>query len=179
MKKALFYIAFLALGFIIAWAMNILERTVANRLVLLGIGIIFGIGGGLFTFMQLRERGKEMYLQILGALAGLFVAFFLSASLAVIANSLTAHAFGMKQEKMRVCRLVHQTKYRTRRVGRRGVPHGKVPYQVYAVYVIDNQGDTLRTKITKDEYRRLHRDDTIDVLSARGLMGWRVTELAD
>lgn len=179
MKKAGLIVAGVAAVFVLGYAIFLLEMTIMTWSVLLAVSGILSAGCALLVVSRMRDRGHEVIMMAVSAIVAAVGTMIASVAAAVILNYHTAFIKDTPAEQMRICRLSQATRYRARRIGRRGMATGRVPYTVYYMYVINNEGDTLHMQIPKSKYRQLRRGEKVGVREPRGIFGWRVLELED
>lgn len=177
MKKAALITAGVVAALAVGCAMSLRENTEMTWGVLIVVTGVLSAGAALLSVLRMRAKGSGSVMMAAWALGAAVATFFLTVSAAIIINYHTACASDAQVEEMRVCSLRKTTKHRPRRIGRRGVASGQVPYDVFHMFVVDSRGDTLSRRITKEEYRRLRRGDIVRAREPRGIFGWRVLEL--
>ena len=177
MKTAGLIVAGVAGVFVLGYAIFVVASTMMTWGVLLAVSGVLSAGAAFLAVLRMRDRGHDVIKVVLSAIVAAAGTMIASVAAAVIVNYHTACAKETPVERMRVCRLAQETRYRTRRIGRRGVATGKVPYNVYYMYMLNNAGDTLSMQIPQSKYRRLRRGDIVSVREPRGIFGWRVLEL--
>ena len=179
MKTAGLIVAGVAAVLVLGYAMMLLASTMMTWGGLLAVSGILSAGAALLAVLRMRGRGDKVIMMVVAAIVVVAGTMIESIAAAIIINYHTACAKETPVERMQVCRLTQDTRYRTRRIGRRRVSAEKVPYKVYYMYVLNNDGDTLRMQIPQSKYRRLRRGDIVSAREPRGVFGWRVLELED
>ena len=74
--------------------------------------------------------------------------------------------------RLPVERLVSETRYRTKRVGRRNV--GQEPYRVYRAYYLLPDGERKHVSLQVGEFAKARKTDSVVVKIERGLLGAKV-----
>lgn len=76
-------------------------------------------------------------------------------------------------ESVEITRKYYETHHRSRRSGRRGYIQGP-PYKVYFIEISFTNGQIKTLRLPYSQYKRIHKGDSIDINTEKGLFGYKV-----